>query len=323
MCVGTIPRLTVYLTVNGSSPQPHKEVNKTRKGVKRRLGWKSPVFSFGDLCLSAIKDDRVQLFSVVSFHHSVYSAFVSSHPHERNKNRREKMRFLTVGIVCTFAVFHLQIGSSYHVAGFSFVPPALFGSRTWTTAFCGENRASATTMATRQSSTKLSGSNQQPFLDDHDTEETLLKIHFSVLPGVSVARATDAVTRYCRSFPFAAVLPVQPLMYLPTDDGGVDVTFLRKKTDEKSATDGGIRFFVTATRGGDEDRDAEGGGDGGRGMEVTAKRNSNGQTIQKITSERLVVTAFVAGITGEGGNKYGAPPPLEEVRVTSLYHKWM
>ena len=143
---------------------------------------------------------------------------------------------------------------------------------------------------------------------DYETEETLLKLHLAVLPGTSVDNAKQAVGKYCQSFPFAAVLPVQPLQYLPTDDGGVEVKFLRKKTDIKSCIDGGICFFVEA----DEDG----------GIDVTAKRNSKGQTIQKIMAERLVVTAFVSGITGEETDKYGQAP-TNLVRVTSLYHKWM
>lgn len=51
--------------------------------------------------------------------------------------------------------------------------------------------------------------------------------------------AIEAVRAFVRSFPFAAVLPVQPLQYLPNDDGrGVKVTFLRKKTKEKGSQDG-------------------------------------------------------------------------------------
>ena len=91
---------------------------------------------------------------------------------------------------------------------------------------------------------------------------------------------------------------------------GVEVKFLRKKTDIKSGIDGGIRFFVT------QEQEENG------GLDVTAKRNSIGQTIRKVHAERLVVTAFVAGITGEEKEKYGKAP-LDVVQVTSLFHKWM
>lgn len=143
---------------------------------------------------------------------------------------------------------------------------------------------------------------------DYETEETLLKIHLGVQAGVPLDAAKKVVSKYSQSFPFAAVLPVQPLQYLPTDDDGVEVRFLRKKTDMKSGVDGGIRFFVQD--------------DGDDGIDVTAKRNSVGQTIQKMMAEKLVVTAFVSGITGEEKSKYGKAP-LEYVQVTSLYHKWM
>jgi hypothetical protein len=148
---------------------------------------------------------------------------------------------------------------------------------------------------------------QQP---DYKTEETLLKVNLAVLPTSSLDEAREAVAKYCQSFPFAAVLPVQPLQYLPTPDG-VEIKFLRKKTGLKSGIDGGIRFFVN-----DSPEETA------VGLQVTAKRNAVGQAIQKIMSEKLVVTAYVAGITGEEGDKYGRPP-LDHVRVTSLYHKWM
>jgi hypothetical protein len=197
-------------------------------------------------------------------------------------------------------------------------------------------------------------------LPDYDKEEILLKINLALHPGVSTQDALQSVATYSQSFPFAAVLPVQPLTYLPTPDGnGVEIKFLRKKTSEKSAVDGGIRFFVkeiqpetttTPVGGGDgtpttssldssgndaaeeevEDEDEEvciTDSSGkciatGGSIEITAKRNSVGQTIRKLTAERLVVTAFVAGITGEEVEKYGRPP-IDQVYVTSVFHKWL
>lgn len=152
--------------------------------------------------------------------------------------------------------------------------------------------------------TTILGESSQP---DYEAEETLLKVHLAVQPGVSLDEAKEAVAKYSQSFPFAAVLPVQPLQYLPTEDQGVEIKFLRKKTDIKSGIDGGIRFFVESADG---------------GLDITAKRNSKGQTIQKMMAEKLVVKAFVSGITGEENAKYGQAP-LDVVRVTSLYHKWM
>lgn len=168
----------------------------------------------------------------------------------------------------------------------------------------------------RTSPLVLRESAQQP---DYETEETLLKVHLAVQSGATLETAKEAVSKYSQSFPFAAVLPVQPLHYLPTEDDGVEIKFLRKKTDEKSGIDGGIRFFITQTEGGDGDGDDD--CDHG-GLDLTAKRNSIGQTIQKMMAEKLVVLAFVSGITGEEKLNYGEAP-LEYVRVTSLYHKWM
>ena len=136
---------------------------------------------------------------------------------------------------------------------------------------------------------------------------------FLVLPGVSIWDAWRAVGIFCQAFPFSAVLPVQPLQYLPTEDDGVEVKFLRKKTELKSAINGGIRFFVEESANDDDDI---------MGLDLTVKRNSIGQSISKIMAEKLIVNAFVAGITGEEPEKYGALP-VDTVRVTSLFHKWM
>jgi hypothetical protein len=65
---------------------------------------------------------------------------------------------------------------------------------------------------------------------DYEAEETLLKVHLALQPGVSLVDAKTAVSKYCQAFPFAAVLPVQPLQYLPvTEDGGVDVYVLCRR----------------------------------------------------------------------------------------------
>jgi hypothetical protein len=152
-------------------------------------------------------------------------------------------------------------------------------------------------------------SNLQSTSHDYTTEETLMKIHLLVLPTVPLQDALDALSKYTQSFPFAAVLPVQPLTYLPVrEDGGVQVSFLRKKTGEKQSIDGGIRFFIEASD---------------NYIDLTAKRNSDGQYVNKLFAEKLVITAFVAGVTGRDGQKYGHVPPLDKVRVESLFHKWM
>ena len=89
---------------------------------------------------------------------------------------------------------------------------------------------------TRHSRTKLFSSEESVAFDSLD--ETLLRINFSVVQGAGLFEsyannALEAVRSYTQSFPFAAVLPVQPLTYLPVtmSDGSpaLKVTFLRKK----------------------------------------------------------------------------------------------
>jgi hypothetical protein len=144
---------------------------------------------------------------------------------------------------------------------------------------------------------------------DMEEEETLLKINLSLAddtvdPEVALAQ----VQKYTQSFPFAAVLPVQPLQYLPTVEGGVDILFLRKKTPEKSSIDGGMRFFVSPSSSG--------------GVEVQVKRNSKGQTISKMFTEKMVVQAYCDGIAGKTEKRTGKAP-LELVSVSSIFHKWL
>ena len=72
---------------------------------------------------------------------------------------------------------------------------------------------------------------------EDDVDETVLRINFRYEQDDGDDEkgnlALAAIQDYTRSFPFAAVLPVQPLTYLPvkTPDGNpaVKVTFLRKK----------------------------------------------------------------------------------------------
>jgi hypothetical protein len=142
---------------------------------------------------------------------------------------------------------------------------------------------------------------------DYENEETLLKLHFSINDFVERGTAFQRLSKYCQSFPFAAVLPVQPLQYLPTDDGGVEVSFLRKKTKEKGSIDGGIRFFLYEE---------------GQGIDLVAKRNSRGQSISKMFSEKLVVQSFIKRVTGEEVDKT-SPPPTDVVTLSSVFHLWM
>jgi hypothetical protein len=197
-----------------------------------------------------------------------------------------------------------------------------------------------------------------PYIHDYSTEELLLCLHLEVEPGIEAEDAVQQVQAYSQSFPFAAVLPVQPLSYLPTKTGGVEIKFLRKKTDEKSGTEGGLCFFIE--RGGMVDADAADSetapdessaddsldnDDKSRVIVLTVKRNSAGQTIRKIIAERLVITSYVASLTASDSDSDSSdaapaattptpgaavitgsrPSPVAErvVRVTSLFHKWM
>ena len=58
------------------------------------------------------------------------------------------------------------------------------------------------------------------------------------------------------------------------------------------------------------------------GIDVVAKRNSQGQTISKMFSEKLVVQAFVKGISGQAPDKT-SPAPIDVVALRSVFHKWL
>jgi hypothetical protein len=146
----------------------------------------------------------------------------------------------------------------------------------------------------------------EPPLPDQD-EETLLRINLSI-----ISHSEDALVRvqkYTQGFPFAAVLPVQPLQYLPTAEGGVEVLFLRKKTKEKGSIDGGMKFFVKP-------------GIDSSHIEIVVKRNSEGQTISKLFTEKLVVSAYCSGIKGEEDERFGKSPS-DIVAIESIFHRWM
>jgi hypothetical protein len=173
---------------------------------------------------------------------------------------------------------------------------------------------------------------------DYSTEEILLRMHLMPQAGVTLEKALEKVQAYSQSFPFAAVLPVQPLMYLPTDAGGVEIKFLRKKTVTKSGMDGGLCFFIETVDSNNDDENTE---DESNMIQVTVKRNSAGQSIRKMFAERLVVTRYVASLAADAATLADAaitdatdstlivqcsrPSPVTEnvVRVTSLFHQWM
>ena len=148
-------------------------------------------------------------------------------------------------------------------------------------------------------------------LADFAEEETLLRMKFSINSAVDMEEALKRVQKYSQSFPFAVVLPVQPMQYIPTDDGGVNVKFLRKKTQTKDGVEGGIRFFVQPAS--------------ASSIELIAKRNSRGQDISKMFSEKLIIQSFVKGISDDDDNSIqsSTPPPSDYVSVESVFHKWM
>lgn len=170
-----------------------------------------------------------------------------------------------------------------------------------------------------------------------EAEETLLRISLSVNPLRDGATnrneddgVLDALQSYVQSFPFAAVLPVQPLTYRPRPgpDGpsGVDVTFLRKKTMEKSGEDGGIAFYISIPSQA-EPTDGRVGEEGR--VEITAVRNSEGQCVSKAFSEGVIVKALAKGLCqrldrDRGSSSMGGRDELRErVSLESIYHKWM
>jgi len=188
---------------------------------------------------------------------------------------------------------------------------------------------------------------------------TLLCMYLSPIFDTPIDRAVQAVQKYCQSFPFAAVLPVQPLTYRTTPDGHVQLRFLRKKTSDKPGTDGGINFYVRQVEKppeeeeeDDDDEEEEIDVPVGAAeqqqpsllIEVKAKRNEYGQSITKMMAEKIIVTNFVNGLTGESSASSSPESEqpstdssspgltikesvrdalLETVQVTSLYHKWM
>ena len=163
----------------------------------------------------------------------------------------------------------------------------------------------------------------------HDEfDETLLRINFSVVQGAGIFesyanKALESVRSYTKSFPFAAVLPVQPLTYLPIElsDGSpaLKVTFLRKKTAEKGTEDGGIVF--TSRLVSEEDCDPDGLENYSLRIELEAKRIKEGQSISKVFSEKQICLAFIKGLSEEKGQEVLAEGG--GVVVDSVFHIWM
>lgn len=123
-----------------------------------------------------------------------------------------------------------------------------------------------------------------------DDENMLLRIKLIQINSDENAsdslETTEKIREFLRSFPFAAVLPVQPLQYIPSENG-VNVTFLRKKTKEKGSVDGGL--FIDALPIVEEDRM----------IIVTARRNPEGQIVGKIFSEKIALNALVTRLEAD------------------------
>eukprot|EP00532_Pseudo-nitzschia_australis_P003076 CAMPEP_0168184576 /NCGR_PEP_ID=MMETSP0139_2-20121125/13320_1 /TAXON_ID=44445 /ORGANISM="Pseudo-nitzschia australis, Strain 10249 10 AB" /LENGTH=223 /DNA_ID=CAMNT_0008106221 /DNA_START=169 /DNA_END=840 /DNA_ORIENTATION=+ len=209
------------------------------------------------------------------------------------------------------------------VVGFarSFVPPLRFllNNRVRVTAASGVGPRPHELQSTPQ---------QRDTVGDNDDDETevLLRMNLGINTGADPDSSLEAVRRFARSFPFAAVLPVQPLTYIPSEDGrGVKVTFLRKKTKEKGSVDGGIDIsvdFTTSTKDNDDPDNPLIVSSGGKRIRLLATRNPEGQTLNKIFSEKIIVLAFVKSIAGEDLD--GANKELSSmVSVESIFHKWL
>ncbi len=167
--------------------------------------------------------------------------------------------------------------------------------------------------------------------------DILLCMKFSIADSSRTTEEDDKIAHgfveelrsYVRSFPFAAILPVQPLQYLPTELG-VTITFMRKKTAEKGMQDGGIQIEIIDTNGGVEvdDDEEEVTTVGAEALitseqifvQLTASRMVEGQTVSKIFSEKIVALKLLEGIRMWVTKQEGA---LSSVQLTSVYHKWM
>ncbi len=150
----------------------------------------------------------------------------------------------------------------------------------------------------------------------NNSDDLLMRISFVSKGGTNEAEAIELIQAYIVSFPFSVVLPVQPLTYKPRKGGdGVDLSFLRKKTQEKGAIDGGMKFILSSDCGNDEEFT----------VVLKAFRDSNGQTVSKIFSEGLIIKSFVAGLLDEEGGKVGLGKDklLSKIAIKEFVHKWM
>jgi len=129
--------------------------------------------------------------------------------------------------------------------------------------------------------------------------ELLMCINFQ---SIVIQDYNQKLQSFVQSFPYAAVLPVQPMHYVPSENG-VTITFLRKKTKEKGSQDGGIQIDIVSIH--DDNH-----------LQLTMKRISEGQTVSKIFSEKLIVIQLLDRLKSWVDDQSG-------LEITSVYHKWM
>ncbi|KAL1498441.1 hypothetical protein AB1Y20_013766 [Prymnesium parvum] len=110
-----------------------------------------------------------------------------------------------------------------------------------------------------------------------------------VLLKVSIAQLDAArMEAWLLRRPFAAVLPLQPLLVRPISPqppAGIDLTFRRKPSHSKGGTDGGLRYALVAGEA----------AEGGAGM-LLVSRISEGQAVRKSFSERALLTRLLADL---------------------------
>ena len=113
--------------------------------------------------------------------------------------------------------------------------------------------------------------------------DVLLKARFANL-------APTRLQAWLRARPFAAALPIQPMLVVPWElehgrQAGVDLTFRRKPSSEKGGVDGGLRMSVQL----EESR--------GRGS-LTVTRLTEGQYVDKRFSERKLCALLRRDLEG-------------------------
>lgn len=85
---------------------------------------------------------------------------------------------------------------------------------------------------------------------------------------------------------------------------------------------GGIDFAIKFTSPDDDEEGGIGMGPLGRRIRVVATRVSEGQTVSKMFSEKLIVTEFVKSISG-GDPERSSEDLSKLVSIDSVFHKWM